>query len=329
MKISQSMKPLHVPPHSSAVLPPLFPLQISKYSLSPQPHPPLLTAQSLPQVSTQKRSHCHSLAQAPVVSSKHWCIYESNSSSFIHGLSEEHPVEIASLTKIMTLYVCLYMARTLHLNCDLYVLISKTAAFTPGTTANLSPNDKVRIRDLFYGLMLPSGNDAATALAEYFGGLLNPASYSPQSLFISEMNQKATCIGMYSTVFGNPHGLVSKRNLSTARDVCKLASLCMKDAEFRTIVNTQQYCCEVINRRGRVRKEAWVNTNLMLSEGFQGVKTGVTSKAGPCLCVNRVLQTGESLVITLLKCKSMESRWKEVKKLADWAARKYLSVHKR
>ena len=71
-----------------------------------------------------------------------------------------------------------------------------------------------------------------------------------------------------------------------------------------------------------------MNTNKMLWRGFSGVKTGSTARAGPCLCVSKVLRTGQNLVITVLNSKDMESRWEDVKKLADWAAVKYQRFQK-
>lgn len=234
----------------------------------------------------------------------------------MQGSRDLEAVEVASLTKIMTLYLSLHLYSKLRLSKDTLVTVSECAAGTIGTTANLKTKDKIRLCDLMYGLMLPSGNDAATALAEYFGRTL-PGNH-PLANFIAEMNRAAKHLGLLNTVYCNPHGLMQKRNLSSARDTCKLASVAMGKNQFRKIVNTQQYSATIISENGTERVVHWANTNKLLSLGFDGVKTGVTVNAGPCLCISKGTENGHRIVVTILNCKSMDARWGEVRKLTDW-----------
>lgn len=113
-----------------------------------------------------------------------------------------------------------------------------------------------------------------------------------------------------------------KRNLSTARDVCKLASIALRDDMFKSIVGTKTHKSDITNN-GITREQIWENTNKLLSKGFEGVKTGVTNKAGPCLCASYKNDT--HMIVTLLNSKSMEARWIEAKKLVEWGSIKYLN----
>ncbi len=89
---------------------------------------------------------------------------------------------------------------------------------------------------------------------------------------------------MYSTNYDSPHGLMNKWNYSTAHDIAKLAYKCMQDSEFREVVKTKTYECYGVMADGNKRRYQWDNTNKLLGvEGFNGVKTGVTDAAGPCL----------------------------------------------
>lgn len=107
--------------------------------------------------------------------------------------------------------------------------------------------DTLTLNDLFYGLLLPSGNDAALVLADYFGSVIEkntcsqggpPKSYhfqdnTPIRYFLKEMNQLATKIGMTNTCFDSPHGLANNNNVSTAYDIALLSMNCMQNDVFR------------------------------------------------------------------------------------------------
>jgi D-alanyl-D-alanine carboxypeptidase len=168
--------------------------------------------------------------------------------------------------------------------------------------------------------MLPSGNDAAWALAEYFGAKLTPNG-KPVKRFLDEMNKNAQMLGLNSTIFHNPHGLIVKRNLSTAKDVARLAVHAMKNEVFKYIVGCKSFTARIVAQDGSVREEVWENTNKLLGKGFDGVKTGITSNAGPCLCV--CTSKDFYVVIVLLNSESMDARWVEAKKLSQWARLKF------
>jgi serine-type D-Ala-D-Ala carboxypeptidase (penicillin-binding protein 5/6) len=270
----------------------------------------------------ERRKRYHSQSTIPKITAGSWCIMEKTSSSLLYTKNDSEVREIASLTKIMTCIVSLNLLKTFDKdNINTLIKVSYRASQVTGTSAELKNGDEISIKSLLYGLMLPSGNDAAWALAEFFGSKISPSSSKPAKRFVSEMNKTARELDLHSTHFGNPHGLIHNRNLSTARDVGKLACYCLKDQIFREIVNTKSYTAEIKGQDGFLRFQSWENTNKLLGKGFDGVKTGITPNAGPCLCVS--LNTDIQIVIVLLNSKTMEDRWIEAKKLADWAAVKF------
>ena len=114
-----------------------------------------------------------SLHALPQVSCKTYCIIDGNKSKSLYSKGESEVREIASLTKIMTAYLSLHLARDLHLDHHKTLFqVSENASMTPGTTANLKVGQKIKILDLIHAMMLPSGNDAAITLAENFGDIL-------------------------------------------------------------------------------------------------------------------------------------------------------------
>jgi serine-type D-Ala-D-Ala carboxypeptidase (penicillin-binding protein 5/6) len=251
----------------------------------------------------------------PEVSARSWIILDGNSGLQIDGCNENEPREIASLTKIMTCVIVIQEVIKLKKSFDEYVEVSENAAAIDGTRAGLNRGDSLRIWDLLYGLMLPSGNDAALALAEHFGGQLG---YSNAIFgFTSRMNSLAKMLKLGETVFRNPHGMSTSINVSTAKNIANLALFALRMPIFCKIVNTYSYTCTVCNGEER-RKVTWINTNRLLRKGFNGVKTGYTPAAGPCLC-SYIEQRNKKLLIVMLNVKSMQSRWSEAAKLWKWA----------
>jgi serine-type D-Ala-D-Ala carboxypeptidase (penicillin-binding protein 5/6) len=122
-------------------------------------------------------------------------------------------------------------------------------------------------------------------------------------MFLQKMNELADTLGMVNSLFTNPTGLSQKTNFSSAEDICKATAEGMKSELFRTIVSTKRYSC--VTRGEDSIRLSWQNTNKLLEEGWEGVKTGVTPSAGACLaCCARVMSGGVPLQvgIVLLQC---------------------------
>jgi D-alanyl-D-alanine carboxypeptidase len=251
----------------------------------------------------------------PEVSAKSWIAIDCSSGVQIDGNNSEEQREIASLTKILTCVVCIQEVFRLKKNFDEFVEVSLNASSMDGTTAGLAKGESLKIWDLLHALMLPSGNDAAVALAEYFGGFINPSA--PVVAFLARMNAVCRQLKIIDSVFRNPHGMSTSINLSSARSVAIIAVYAMKIPIFAKIVSTYSYSCNVYTKDGS-RKVTWINTNRLLRKGFCGVKTGYTPAAGPCLC-SYIEQRNKKLMIVMLSSKSMQSRWAEASKLWKWA----------
>lgn len=105
------------------------------------------------------------------------------------------------------------------------------------------------------------------------------------------MNKNAVELGMKRTNYATVHGLSNSKSVSTARDLGLLCCTAMKDKLFCQLVNCQSYKCMISKNLILQREIVWENTNKMLQQGYNGIKTGVTDSAGPCLATSRIMQT--------------------------------------
>ncbi|POX51275.1 D-alanyl-D-alanine carboxypeptidase family protein [Streptomyces sp. Ru72] len=224
-----------------------------------------------------------------------------------------------STTKIMTAKVVLAQP---NLNLDAKVTIQKAysdyVVANNASQAHLIVGDKVTVRQLLYGLMLPSGCDAAYALADKFGSGTTRAARVKS--FIGKMNSAATSLGLRNTHFDSFDGIGNGSNYSTPRDLTKIASSAMKNSTFRTIVKTKSYTAKTITKSGTVRTMApWTNTNTLLSSysGAIGVKTGSGPEAKYCL-VFAATRNGKTVIGTVLASSSINQRAADATKLLNY-----------
>ena len=224
-----------------------------------------------------------------------------------------------STTKIMTAKVVLAQP---NLNLDAKVTIQKAysdyVVANNASQAHLIVGDKVTVRQLLYGLMLPSGCDAAYALADKFGSGTTRAARVKS--FIGKMNSAATSLGLKNTHFDSFDGIGNGSNYSTPRDLTKIASSAMKNSTFRTIVKTKSYTAKTITKSGTTRTMApWTNTNTLLSSysGAIGVKTGSGPEAKYCL-VFAATRNGKTVIGTVLASSSINQRAADATKLLNY-----------
>lgn len=264
----------------------------------------------------------------PIVTARSWAIVDGNSGCLLFGVDAREQREMASLTKIMTLYTVLKVGERGGAGWkETEVAIPENAPKVMGTKAGVRGGDVFRVDDLLYAMMLPSGNEVALCLAECFGQTVakeenKDAISNPmiaRKYFIHEMNKNAKELQLTRTKYNNPTGLSDKFNKSTAEDLGKLSAAALKLPYFKTIVSTKTHSCLAKNKEGEETKYSWTNTNKMLERGFNGVKTGITPNAGPCLA-SSIEISGRSLVIVLLNSKSVSARWIETEILKEWAA---------
>ncbi len=201
---------------------------------------------------------------------------------------------IASTTKIMTALVVLD-------RCAPEEIVEILPAYTgiEGSSMYLKAGEKYTVLDLLYGMLLVSGNDAATALACHCAGDLDA--------FAQLMNAKAADLGLTNTSFENPHGLDGKNQYSSAADLAEITREAMKNEVFCEIVSSKTYT------QG---EQSYMNHNKLLwsYEGVVGVKTGYTMAAGRTL-VSAAERDGLRLICVTL---SDPDDWRDHKSLYDW-----------
>lgn len=249
----------------------------------------------------------------PAVTCTAWAVADAGTGRLIAAHQAEKPLDIASTTKMMTAFIVVRLAEQDPKVLAEEVCFSKAADETPGSTADVREGERLPVGELLYGLMLPSGNDAATALAEHFGPRLDG--------FVAEMNRQASRLSMAETHYVNPHGLTAKGHLSSARDLLTLARAALQLERFRTLVTTRQHGTRVTGSGGYQRDLVWKNTNRLLAiDGYDGVKTGTTEAAGACL-VSRGERDGDALLVVVLGSTSSDARYVDARNLFRWAWR--------
>lgn len=264
-----------------------------------------------------------SLTGVPFVTCKAWAIADADSGKLIAAERPDDPLDIASTTKMMTAFLVLRYAHQHPEVLDEVLTFSARADETIGSTAAIRTGEQLPVRDLLYGLLLPSGNDASVALAEHFGsrlaGRAEPAdAAAAHDLFIERMNAAAAELGMTATHFANPHGLSVEGHVASVSDLLRLARAALALPLFEQIVNTPRHECVVTGPGGYQRRLVWKNTNRLLAiEGYDGVKTGTTTLAGACL-VSRGRRDGRALLVAVLGSTSSDARYTDTRNLFRW-----------
>jgi D-alanyl-D-alanine carboxypeptidase (penicillin-binding protein 5/6) len=209
----------------------------------------------------------------------------------------------ASTTKILTAIIAIERGQ---LEAD--VTVSPRAAATRGSSMYLYPGQTLALRELLEGLMLRSGNDAAVAIAEHIAGSTEE--------FARIMNEKAAAIGARDSHFINPNGLSAIGHYSSAHDLAVIARYALTNPVFADIVRTRETNIDWLDRRGKEQEKAIRNTNklLWMFADADGVKTGTTSEAGPCL-VASATRDGQKLISVVLHD---HERWSDSMRLLQY-----------
>lgn len=287
----------------------------------PVPSPDVVNKEMLP------KSDAGDPHDPPVVSCDAWAMAHFETGELLWEMSASKQLPIASTTKIMTAYLVLKLAEPNPTVMDETITFSRRADQTRGSTAGILEGESLTVRELLYGLLLPSGNDASVALAEHFGPRLrqsdddHKASSDPLDLFVAEMNRAAATLKMTRTSYRNPHGLDTPEHVSCAQDLIKLARAAYSLPLFPEYVSTRQRGCTVTGPGGYTRNVRWTNTNRLLKiNGYGGIKTGTTSDAGACL-VSTGERNGRKLIVVVLGSASSTGRYVDTRNLFRFAWR--------
>ncbi|MBD0841146.1 D-alanyl-D-alanine carboxypeptidase family protein [Streptomyces sp. TRM68416] len=256
-------------------------------------------------------------AAAPTVGAKGAFMLDGTTGAKLFAKSADTKRPMASTTKIMTARVVLSIP---DVNLDAKVTIKQAyrdyVTKVGASTADLKTGDKVSVRQLLHAMMLPSGCDAAMALADKFGTGTTVAARTKN--FVAKMNKKAAALGLTNTHFDSFDGNSTQNtNYTTPRDLAKLTQSAMKYSVFRGVVKKPKTVQSAPTSTGGTRTYTWYNTNQLLGSytGATGVKTGTNTPSGPCL-VFSATRDGKTVIGVLL---NDPNRFTDAAKLMDYA----------
>lgn len=256
-------------------------------------------------------------SELPDISAPHAMILGRDGTAYFERDADD-PIKIASVTKVMTALVALE-------HCDLSdtVTVDHAAATVGESSLGLLEGDTLTMEDTLTGLMVMSGNDAATAIATTAGAQINPTSDDPYAVFIEAMNEKAKELGCTDTVFENPHGLdfdAWAGNLhSTTRDITKVFAAAMQNEDFRAIDNSDRTSIPVTSADGSARTVNLVVRNQIHGQdGNIGGKTGTTDEAGNCFVGAFTRDLGGEVYVAIFGAQTNKERFADTLTLANW-----------
>jgi D-alanyl-D-alanine carboxypeptidase (penicillin-binding protein 5/6) len=204
----------------------------------------------------------------------------------------------ASTTKILTAYIIIR-------DCNLSDMVTVSALAVDqdadSSVCNLREGDVISVKNLLYGLILASGNDAAIALAEYHSGSVEA--------FVEEMNRTAKELGATNSNFMNPNGLPDEEHYTTVYDMYLIFKEAVKQSDFLDIIGSKEVTANYLDKNGNAVEKTWTNTNRYIAgsvdapDGFTilGGKTGTTSAAGYCLVLYSMNANGEKIISIVFK----------------------------
>lgn len=215
----------------------------------------------------------------------------------------------ASTTKIMTAIVALKYG-----NLSDTVTVTDAAIINEAgsSMAGVVPGDEMSLEDLLYGLMIPSGNDAANAIAVHVGGSIEG--------FVSMMNEEAERIGATGTHFVNANGLTDPDHYTTAYDLYLMFNEALKYDTFRTIIGSSAHTAEYTDGTGNAKSATWGVGNYYMNgkretpDGLTvfGGKTGTTNAAGYCLIMGSRTDDGREFASVIMKADSRNALYEDM-----------------
>ena len=223
------------------------------------------------------------------ITSKSAILYNMNEEKILYQLKSDEKLQIASLTKIMTVITAI------ENNDDLEKKVEITKEMLKGieeyTQVGFKVGDTPTIKDLLYGSMLPSGADAVNALAISTSGSI--------SKFVDLMNEEASKLKLKNTHFDNPVGMDSDNNYSTTSDIAKLLIYSLKNKTFKEVFTAKEYKIEVINKTVKTTLTSYSRSYGLDVSNITGAKSGFTDGAGLCLASTATIDNVDYLLITL------------------------------
>ncbi|MEV0826153.1 D-alanyl-D-alanine carboxypeptidase family protein [Nonomuraea rubra] len=274
------------------------------------PAPAVVSPSSGAPVSAANGAPVSAANDAPAVYGRAAYLMDAASGEVLFDKDGTERMPVASLTKTMTAYLVLRTAKP----TDVVRIRPEDVAYAEdggGTTADLRPGDRLTVGELLYGLMLPSGADAAHALARTYGPGVEG--------FVAKMNATARSLGMNDTHYVNADGLPTPGGdgYSTARDQAVLAAKALQVPLIKEVAGTRRHDLDATDEH---RSYGWRNTNRLLgTPGAIGLKTGFTRAAGYCLAFAGE-SDGRVLVGVLLDESVSSRRFSTAEALLSWGS---------
>jgi len=242
-------------------------------------------------------------AYALAPSAKSAILIDAKSGKVLYEKNAYEKLSMASTTKIMTAICAIENGKV-----DDVVKVDSKAVGTEGSSMYLGYGESITLKNLLYGLMLSSGNDAAVAIAIHISG--------DEKSFVKLMNDTAKRIGAINTSFETPNGLDGKNHYTTAYDLALITKYALSNPFFREIVKTDSI---KIGNGEKTRYLTNHNKLLRIYEGATGVKTGFTKKSGRCLVSSAKRNDIEVVAVTL----NAPNDWNDHKSMLDFAFDNY------
>lgn len=265
--------------------------------------------QPAPQQKQQKpkKPKKETLAEKLGVLARAWAVLDARSGGVLAGQAANERLPIASTTKLMTAYVALK-----EMPLDKLVRAAPYDAEYGESLLEMEAGEKISVRDLIYGLILRSGNDAAHTLAIRTSG--------STKRFVAEMNRYAAALGLANTHYANPIGLDQKGNYSSARDLLTLTQRLLRMPAFAKISDTESVELQSVTPPRRIET---INELLLMEPWVTGVKTGHTWGAGYVL-VGSGRKKGVDLISVAIAAPTDETRYSDNLALLEYGFSRYL-----
>jgi len=227
-------------------------------------------------------------------------VKDLNKNQLIYEKDANNKLSPASLTKIMTSILAIKSDKM-----NKIVTITKEMTNVKPTIMNFKVGEKFYLKDLVHAALIQSANDAANAIAIYLGN-------GNKQKFVNMMNTKAKKLNMHNTNFQNPCGFDNPKHKSTAKDLLKLTEYAIKNKVFNDIVKKEEYSFKSLNKKSTYY--IYTSNKLLPTQKYIiGVKTGYTSKAGPCL-IARAKDGKKDILLVML---NSQNRWENTKLALD------------
>lgn len=264
---------------------------------------PLAQAQSVPVPQPQPQTI---IPAPPQLAASSWILMDANSGRVLTEHNADERLPPASLTKLMTAYLVERELDRGNISMEDMVRVSENAWRTGGSKMFIEVDTQVSIRDLLYGIIIQSGNDASVAVAEHLSGGEGP--------FADMMNQHADRLGLRNTNFVNSTGLPDPRHYSSARDMALLSQYIINDYPEHYAIYSERYFTYNDIRQPNRNRLLWRDPTV------DGLKTGHTDEAGYCL-VASAERDGMRLITVVMGTSSEEARAQETQKLLSYGFR--------